>query len=176
MIESMVDTSAPRFCMICASALETRKIEGRTRPVCLTCGWVYYQQLKVGAGAIIEKDECLLLLRRAKDPWKGTWNIPSGYVEFDEEPAHAAEREAFEETGLRIRVRHLLDVYFFADDPRGNGLHFIFASEVIASTLRNSHESTGLRYFSPSEIPENLCGAGHERAIRAWQKGKLDAA
>jgi hypothetical protein len=37
-------------------------------------------------------DGRLLLLQRSRDPWRGAWNLPAGYVEADEDPARAAGR------------------------------------------------------------------------------------
>ncbi len=36
----------------------------------------------------------MLLLRRAKEPWKGRWDIPGGFCDADEHPITTAEREA----------------------------------------------------------------------------------
>lgn len=162
----------PHNCSMCGTAMTLQWNENRRREVCPACGWIRYEQLKIGAGAIIERNGQLLLLRRAHDPWQGTWNIPSGYVEADEDPARAAEREALEESGLQVRVTRLVDALFFDDDPRGNGLHLIYACDIVGGDLRNSHESTALRFFAPAEIPADLCGAGHARAIRSWQAAR----
>ena len=90
------------YCLQCGTSLHLQQIEARWREVCLNCGWIYYQQLKVGAAALIERAGKLLLLRRAHNPGQGAWNLPAGYVEVDEDPARAAEREALEETGLQV--------------------------------------------------------------------------
>jgi 8-oxo-dGTP diphosphatase len=48
--------------------------------------------------------DTVLMLRRRTDArsFPGHWCFPGGQVEAGESPAHAAVREAFEETGLRI--------------------------------------------------------------------------
>ncbi|MDI9433860.1 MAG: NUDIX hydrolase, partial [Planctomycetota bacterium] len=42
----------------------------------------------------------LLLVERKKDPYKGQWAVPGGFIEMDEELEDAVARELEEETGL----------------------------------------------------------------------------
>ena len=50
----------------------------------------------------------LLLVRRIDS---GNWELPGGRVELGESAARAAEREVAEETGVTVKVTHLLGVY-----------------------------------------------------------------
>lgn len=115
--------------------MESKTLEGRAREICPACGWIHYEQLKVGAGVVIEQTETLLLLQRSRQPWRGSWNLPAGYVEVDEDPAGAAERETFEETGLQVKTSELLGTYYFDDDPRGNGVLLLYACVVMEGDL-----------------------------------------
>ncbi len=145
--------------------------EGRWREVCPSCGWVDYRQLKASAGALVEREGQVLLVRRAIDPWKGDWYLPAGYLEVDEPPARGAERETYEETGLRVRASRLLQIYFFEDDPRGNGLLILYAADILDGELRGSQEGQELGFFSSENLPDAIAGAGHRRAVRAWLAG-----
>lgn len=157
------------YCLKCGSGLDIRLLDGRDREICERCGWVYYPQLKVGAGVLIEKDGCLLLLQRAHEPWKGYWNIPAGYVEVDENPIDAVRREALEETGLDVEIGELIGVYYFDDDPRGNGIMFVYLAKSVSGQLKIDDEASFARYFSCQDIPENLAGAGDNRVIGEWR-------
>jgi 8-oxo-dGTP diphosphatase len=169
-------------CCRCGTELTERQIEGRLRRVCLACGYVAYSQLKAGAGVLAERDGALLLAQRgpAADAFPNTWNLPSGYCEVDEQPQATAAREVFEETGLRVQVGCLVDVYFFDDDPRGNGLLLVYEASISSGELQNSgerldsEEVLAVGFFRPDRLPELLCGGGHDRAIRAWQARALD--
>ena len=145
-------------------------IEHRSRSTCPACGWIYYEQLRVGVGAIIERDGRILLLRRATDPWRGHWNLPAGFVEADEAPSCAVEREVWEETALEVQESELIEAFYYDDDPRGNGVFLVYACDIVDGVLHNNFESTELRFFASHDIPDRLCGAGHARAIRAWQQ------
>jgi len=158
-------------CFLCGAALVTCLVENREKDVCPSCGWVYHPQLKVGAGVLIVKKGRLLLLQRAGEPFLGRWNLPAGYVEVDEPPARAAERETQEETGLLIQADRLVDAYYFCDDPRGNGIFLVYRGHVQEGEVIVSLESSEFKYFSPDEIPELLAGGGHDQAIWIWKNG-----
>ena len=159
----------PRFCPNCGAQFEVREIGHRQRSVCPRCGWIHYEQLKVGAGALIEQDGRLLLLERTHEPFKGYWNLPAGYVEADESPIQAALRETCEETGLQVEVVALENIYFFDDDPRGNGILIVYRCRVVGGELSESAEGVNPTYWSRAQVPALLAGGGHDQAIRAWQ-------
>ncbi len=51
----------------------------------------------------------------------GSWFLPGGGVEFGEAPAACVAREFLEETGLTVRVSHLLDVVSDVTDLPSRG-------------------------------------------------------
>jgi 8-oxo-dGTP diphosphatase len=157
------------FCLLCGSQMSWQDMDGRSREYCPSCGWVFYQQLKVGAGVLIVQDGRLLMTRRSSQPFLNAWNLPAGYVESDESPVDAAKREALEETGLRVRVTKLVGVYFFDDDPRGDGILIIYEGVVEGGQLQISSESCQAGFFGFNEIPDALAGAGQDQAILAWK-------
>ncbi len=159
---------SPRFCPQCATLLDSRVRDGRPRPVCPACGWVYYAQRKVCVGAIVVQGNDVLLLRRARPPYAGAWGIPAGYVEADETPSQAAARETHEETGLTVAVGPLLGVYPFDDDPRGAGLLVTYLARPIRGELRAGDE--GEAHWTPLDaLPADLVGAGQSAALLGWR-------
>jgi 8-oxo-dGTP diphosphatase len=56
-------------------------------------------------GAVVQDDAGrLLLVRRGREPNRGSWSLPGGRVEPGETPAEAVVREVREETGLVVRA------------------------------------------------------------------------
>ena len=59
---------------------------------------------RVGVGIIILRDGHILLGLRKGSHGAGTWALPGGHLEFGESVEDCARREAFEETGLRLKL------------------------------------------------------------------------
>ena len=76
----------------------------------------------------------------------------------------AVKREIEEETGLLVSDCKLFNTYFFNDDPRGNGILIVYQCNILDGELKLNFENSDSRYFMASEIPENLCGAGHKNS------------
>ncbi len=58
----------------------------------------------LAVGAVVFKDNRVLLVKRGNPPAKGVWAIPGGGVELGETLEKAAEREVLEETGIVIKA------------------------------------------------------------------------
>nr|WP_320016029.1 NUDIX hydrolase [uncultured Desulfobacter sp.] len=58
----------------------------------------------LAVGAVVFKDNRVLLVKRGNPPARGVWAIPGGSVELGETLQKAAEREIFEETGIVIKA------------------------------------------------------------------------
>ena len=71
---------------------------------------MYPKQPMVGVGAIVCRDDTVLLVRRSKAPGKGNWSLPGGAQELGETVFEAARREVLEETSVTIDVLGLVDV------------------------------------------------------------------
>ena len=70
---------------------------------CTDCGFVYYFNPSSATVALIlnEKKE-LLVCRRAKEPAKGTLDLPGGFIDMNETGEEGVGREVWEETGLKV--------------------------------------------------------------------------
>ena len=64
----------------------------------------------VGVGAVVFRDDRVLLIRRGKPPRRGDWSLPGGMQEIGETVFEAAAREVQEETGVTISDIALIDV------------------------------------------------------------------
>src|SRR5215467_4656797 len=66
----------------------------------------------VGVGAVIFDDQNrVLLVRRGSPPLEGAWSVPGGALELGETLRKGAEREALEETGLRVDAAEVVEVF-----------------------------------------------------------------
>jgi len=64
----------------------------------------------VGVGILLTRDNSLLLVKRKYNPDAGYWAIPGGHLDLGERTEIAAEREAFEETGFKVKVSKLAGI------------------------------------------------------------------
>jgi len=62
----------------------------------------------VGVGAIIFRDDHVLLVQRGREPSYGKWSVPGGLVEVGESLREAVSREVKEEVGLVVEVHDLV--------------------------------------------------------------------
>lgn len=65
------------------------------------------QQHRISCGALVVRDEKILLVHHLRPGKHDFWVAPGGGVEGGEELARAAERETFEETGLHVMATRL---------------------------------------------------------------------
>lgn len=90
----------------------------------------------LAVGAVVFKDDKVLLVKRGKAPARNMWAIPGGKVELGETLKEAAQRELLEETGIRIKAGN--PVYSFEvikRDPAGKILFHYFIVDLEAQYL-----------------------------------------
>jgi 8-oxo-dGTP diphosphatase len=56
----------------------------------------------VGVSVLIKNGDRILMEKRKKDPWAGSWKAPGGHMDFGESPEQTAVREVQEELGITI--------------------------------------------------------------------------
>ncbi|MGE4279933.1 MAG: NUDIX hydrolase [Magnetospirillum sp.] len=61
--------------------------------------------------AALVKDGRLALVQRLKETPPRRWGLPGGLIELGENPGQAAERELFEETGIRARAGQVIECF-----------------------------------------------------------------
>lgn len=117
----------------------------------------YPDQPQVAVGAIVFKDDRVLLVRRGKPPAEDLWAIPGGRVEIGETLQEAAEREILEETAIAIRAR--VPVYTFdviERDARGRiRFHYVIVdmtADYVRGYPRAGDDASAARWISSDEL------------------------
>ena len=118
---------------------------------------------------LMYKDK-ILLIKRARDPFKGKWALPGGHVECGETVEEAALRELSEETGVEGELVTLISVYSEPDrDPRGHYVSVAYLAipkEKKLVTPRPGSDAEDARWFEISKIPWNELAFDHKDIIK----------
>jgi len=69
------------------------------------------RETRIGAYGICVQDGMILVIKKARGPYKGLYDLPGGGVEFGESPPETVVREFLEETGTRVAVCELLGAF-----------------------------------------------------------------
>lgn len=106
----------------------------------------------------VEGDDLhVLLVRRGREPFRGKWACPGGFVNMDETVEEAASRELYEETGLKDAAIEQLHTFSAVDrDPRGRVVTVAFVALVSKDNCRPEagDDAEKAEWFNISEIPE----------------------
>ncbi len=113
-----------------------------------------YTTPKLDIRGVVFQDDKILLVRELAD---GGWTLPGGWVDVNEPPSRAAEREVWEESGYEVKATKLLAIY----DRNQHGFPpYIFHAykiyilcEITGGAPADSHETDGARFYAPDEIP-----------------------
>lgn len=115
--------------------------------------------IQLGVGAVVFKDDAVLLIKRKNPPNQNQWAIPGGRVNYGEPLKSAVERELLEETGVVI---HALEPVFSFDviessETGGIVLHYVvidFSAEYISGTPAASDDALDACWVSRASYPE----------------------
>jgi len=69
---------------------------------CASCGYIYFHNTAAAAAGIIEVKNKVLLIKRAEEPKIGYFDLPGGFVDYEESLEDAVRREIKEECNLDI--------------------------------------------------------------------------
>jgi ADP-ribose pyrophosphatase len=118
---------------------------------------VYPDSPRVAVGAVVFRQNRVLLVRRGSPPAQDTWAVPGGSVRLGETLREAAERETREETGVIIRAGAPIYTFEVVEhDPDGAvRFHYVIvdlAAEYVSGTPRAGDDALDARWVSAAEL------------------------
>jgi len=117
------------------------------------CG---YATPKVDTRGVVFKDGKILLVRELQDA--GRWTLPGGWVDINEPPSQAVEREVSEEAGKIVKAKKLLAIYDrnLHGHPPGvfHTYKLFFLCELLGETEIAPYETAEPTFFAPDDLPE----------------------
>jgi 8-oxo-dGTP pyrophosphatase MutT (NUDIX family) len=114
--------------------------------------------LVVAVGAVVRNlDGAVLLIKRGDN---GLWALPGGAQDLGESTTEAIVREVWEETGLRVTVTGLVDIYSnpghviaYDDGEVRQEFSIVFKAEPTGGQLRPSAESVSVGWMTLDQLP-----------------------
>lgn len=120
---------------------------------------------------VVLRAGAVLLVKRGKEPDLGRWAFPGGSIEPGETAREAALREVREETGVRVRVLDLVDVWdsLHPATPDSPGFHYCIAEFLAvpeeATTPRAQSDAQDARWVRLGEVSELGVSAAMKRIL-----------
>jgi ADP-ribose pyrophosphatase YjhB (NUDIX family) len=102
------------------------------------------------AAAILDSAGRLLLVKENYD--RRRYSLPGGAVETSERPLDTVVREALEETGVAVRIEHLIGIYRLENGFTATLFRCSIADGEPA--LQVSGEIAEVGWFAPDDIPQ----------------------
>lgn len=160
-------------CPRCAAPLENDGARAR----CGACGFVAYAHSDPTACALVfDEAGRVLLARRAREPDRGKWDVPGGFVEEGEDPLAALRRELLEETSLEIEPGDFVGAWadrYGDEDDAPSTLNLYWTARIVSGEPHAADDVSELTWFPLDELPpeDELAFRNVAEALRsrAWR-------
>jgi 8-oxo-dGTP diphosphatase len=123
---------------------------------------------QLAIGAVVVRDDALLMVRRGREPAKDLWSLPGGRVERGEYISDALAREVKEETGLDVTAGELVGIFEIV----GDGHHYVvldFAADASRSgDPQPGGDAAEVRWVLLKEVAALECTPRFVETMRGW--------
>lgn len=114
---------------------------------------------QTAVGAIVFRDDKVLLVKRANHPGQGLWAIPGGRVKLGETLKEAARREVEEETRVMIRPKDPVYVFDVIERDHEGRIRFHYVivdllAEYLSGEPTPGTDASEARWISSQELKE----------------------
>ena len=109
----------------------------------------------------------LLLVKRGRPPFLGSWALPGGFCEYGEKTEDCCTRETLEETGVTVEIGRLLGVYSDPKrDPRWHNVTILYAARPLRGEAKGSDDAAEARWFTKRDLARLDYAFDHGEIIR----------
>lgn len=119
------------------------------------------------AGCLIVKDNKILMVKEAKKSCYGQWNFPAGHVDENELITDAAIREAYEETGCKVKLTGVLPISTVILKDGVKAIMVKFTADIIEENIKfDKNEILDVKWIDIEEV-KNMT----EQELRGYDTG-----
>ena len=119
------------------------------------------------AGCLIVKDDKVLMVKEAKKSCYGQWNFPAGHVDENELITDAAIREAYEETGCKVKLTGVLPISTVILKDGVTAIMVKFTADIIEENIKfDTNEILDVKWIDIEEV-KNMT----EQELRGYDTG-----
>lgn len=163
-----------KHCPACASPLifkEERLME------CSQCGFHFYINPAPCNGVIVENESRqILLVKRRYEPKKGYYDLPGGFIGYNESVEESAAREIEEELGTPVTnltyFRSFHDLYTYKNVTY-HTLGMVFTGTIDSKKAKPLDDITDIEYFKYEDIPyHKIAFESVKKAIKEYISNK----
>lgn len=171
-MDSQPIAAAYQFCPHCSAPNPS---PGTVPFKCRECGFAsFFGPVAAVGGLVVNAQQELLLVRRARDPGRGKWGLPGGFVDPGETAEGALLRELVEETNLQV-----IETRYLTSHPNHYNYHGVVAPVIdffYVCQVR-SHDQVSLardelehfEWARPTpEYLDEMAFESNRRAIEYW--------
>lgn len=126
------------------------------------------QKPQLAVSVVVRRNGAVLLVRRAREPYRGQWSLPGGRVGFGERLRDAARRELYEETGIEATIGEEIGVF----ETIGNGAapvaHYViisFGADYRSGTPKPREDATAAEWVPEHDVVRRPLAEGTLAAI-----------
>jgi len=110
-------------------------------------------------GAVVFKEDRVLLVLRGKPPAEKQWSIPGGCVELGETLQEAAEREIVEEAGIIIQAKNPIYTFDVIERDENGDIRFHYvivdlAADYVSGELSAGDDAVAVSWVSLEDLNE----------------------
>ena len=130
-------------------------------------------------GAVVFKEDKVLLVLRGKPPAEKQWSIPGGCVELGETLQEAAEREITEETGIIIQAKKPIYTFDVIERDENGYIRFHYvivdlAADYVSGELRAGDDAIDVSWVSLKDLNNrNVSGATRKLLAQRYGFGRV---
>ncbi len=109
----------------------------------------------IAVGAVIFKQNKVLLVKRKNPPAQGMWAIPGGKVRWGETLKQALQREIKEELNIDIEPGRLIKVIEFVPEQENARFHYIildYLATIIGGEPKAGDDALAVKWFDRKEL------------------------